>query len=1073
MTPITPGKYYSYPLLGENKRKAEGGLRLQVAERSNISSDNHKLVSVVTVCRNSERTLVQCIESVLSQSYKNIELIIIDGASTDGTIEILKDFDSTIEYFVSECDNGIYHAMNKGIELSKGEFIIFLNSDDWYEKTCIEELLASLENSNAHFATAQAIYRDNNGEHIETLRQMSFDESVYIRMPLRHETMLIPSYIYNQIGAYDENLKIIGDSDFAIRLFEAGFKNVEISKGLLNFRNTGASNTQQSQKLKERVELLLKHFPHLKESDVRKLASPHQLTPEIIQDLAYCYSDHIKFSLSLLGIYQEKVAQLVRQDRWQSSSISFPAFEKPGIAISVIIPLYNAEKSIKDTLLSVLNQDFAFGNIECICIDDASNDSSSAIISKLVRNDKRLVYVRNDRNIGQGPSRNKGKSIARGKWIFFVDADDTIPSDSLSHLYKLGELYKSDIVRGAFIISQSTPGNKRIKPEKKSFVNENSLVSCTTLKEMPSLLKSTEGHWANLYDSKLARSVDYPDLRMGQDSIFLIRVLSKARRICVTDKVVYNYKSNMDSVMNTPTFHKYMASIRWRVQAFHSLKYILPKKQAQRFMLSYWNDRFLEGISRVADPLKLREFVTALHSGLDSCLINQQTLDEEERVPPLTRQIFSILLSQDKEKVVQLLQATMLKVATFCTMDYGGAGTGSRRRVKHLRMANVDATLYSLFSRSASANIKTLRPLTESNPVQLLESWRNKVTFNRSEYPKLRASELFTKTECLISFLDNKEVIHDANIIHLHWVAGVLDLKNLHVLSDKPVVWTLADMNAFTGGCHYSEGCTQFEKSCKDCPLLPESSLPHEAWLLKKAAYSKLKNLTIICPSPWLAELAKKSSLLSGREIIMIPNPIPNSFKPFSKVLARIRLGLPLHKKLILFGADNLQNKRKGGKILEQSLAIMKEKNQIKDLEGISFGENIFNTCIPFHSMGRINDEETLSLIYSAADCYAFPSLEDNAPLTISESLISGTPVVAFDVGNVTEVVKHKYNGFVARNFSPDSFAGGVNFILRSREIRSYSRSIEFSAKAKRYHDPNISIQRHLNVYNRAISTSN
>lgn len=138
----TTGKFLRYPA-GTGKRLSEGGLRLQQIYK--ISRPECPLVTVITVCLNSSKTIEQCIESVLQQTYENIEYIIIDGGSTDDTLNILGNYSNSIDYYISEPDRGLYHAMNKGLELASGEYILFLNSDDWYEQDCIQTLVTAKE----------------------------------------------------------------------------------------------------------------------------------------------------------------------------------------------------------------------------------------------------------------------------------------------------------------------------------------------------------------------------------------------------------------------------------------------------------------------------------------------------------------------------------------------------------------------------------------------------------------------------------------------------------------------------------------------------------------------------------------------------------------------------------------------------------------------------------------------------------------------------------------------------------------------------------------------------------------
>ena len=273
----------------------------------------------------------------------------------------------------------------------------------------------------------------------------------------------------------------------------------------------------------------------------------------------------------------------------------------------------------------------------------------------------------------------------------------------------------------------------------------------------------------------------------------------------------------------------------------------------------------------------------------------------------------------------------------------------------------------------------------------------------------------------------------------------MLDYKHINrTLQDKPIVWTLADMNAFTGGCHYSQGCDGYMRECENCPLLGGGvSLAHKTWQIKKKAYEGLKNIHIVCPSAWLAERARKSSLLKGKPIYVIPNIYPvDKYIPVNKNVARMELGLPIDKKLIMFGADNLTVRRKGGDMLASLAETLAQHTNGYEIEFMLFGRDVINIDLPVHRLGYVSDEKQLSLMYSAADVYLFPSREDNAPLTVGESLLCGTPVVGFPVGNVTDVIIHKESGYIAEYLNYDDLVRGIYFILDQDEEYALRQSL-------------------------------
>ena len=160
-------KIHSVLLLPENpERKAEGGLRTQGYFKYNQT--NTPLISIITVVFNGDEYIEQTINSVISQSYDNVEYIIIDGGSTDKTLDIIKKYENQIDYWVSESDRGIYDAMNKGTSLANGEWLNFMNAGDWFYSKDIFLLIADSNTSDANFIygnhesrypTTQAIHK--------------------------------------------------------------------------------------------------------------------------------------------------------------------------------------------------------------------------------------------------------------------------------------------------------------------------------------------------------------------------------------------------------------------------------------------------------------------------------------------------------------------------------------------------------------------------------------------------------------------------------------------------------------------------------------------------------------------------------------------------------------------------------------------------------------------------------------------------------------------------------------------------------------------------------------------------
>lgn len=293
-----------------------------------------------------------------------------------------------------------------------------------------------------------------------------------------------------------------------------------------------------------------------------------------------------------------------------------------------------------------------------------------------------------------------------------------------------------------------------------------------------------------------------------------------------------------------------------------------------------------------------------------------------------------------------------------------------------------------------------------------------------------------------------RSVIHhpdvkNADIIHLHWVNhGFLNPSHIAEIAKlgKPVVWTFHDSNAFTGGCHVRYTCDHFQRECGNCPLLKHPSpgdYSHRIWKQKHDAYAGL-NFIIVAPSSWMQTSVLQSSLMKGRSISRIPNTLETDiFKPTDKKLAKERAGFAKDKFIFLTGfMPSRKDMHKGTSYLMESLELLKTRlgMHADDIELVVFGnrDTANVPCFPFKTsfLGKINNDEQLALYYAAADAFLIPSLEDNLPYTVMESLSCGTPVIAFTTGGIPDMVKHEHNGYLATYRSAESFADGMQWII-------------------------------------------
>jgi glycosyltransferase involved in cell wall biosynthesis len=282
--------------------------------------------------------------------------------------------------------------------------------------------------------------------------------------------------------------------------------------------------------------------------------------------------------------------------------------------------------------------------------------------------------------------------------------------------------------------------------------------------------------------------------------------------------------------------------------------------------------------------------------------------------------------------------------------------------------------------------------------------------------------------------------VHPLNpdIVHLHWPGdGFTRVRTLARLN-RPLVWTLHDMWAFTGGCHYSGGCMRYTDACGACPQLGstrENDLSRNVWKRKRDDWRNLK-LTIVTPSRWLAECVQRSSLFRDAVVHVIPNGIDTAtFRPYERALARDIFRLPQERKLILFGAlEADSDARKGFHYLHAAAAQLADDPA---LELVMFGNRRTpdeSWPLPVHAIGVLDDDRLLALLYSACDVFVAPSQEDNLPNTVLEALACGTPCVAFNIGGLPDMITHQHNGYLATPFDEADLAAGIRFVLEDAD---------------------------------------
>jgi glycosyltransferase involved in cell wall biosynthesis len=254
------------------------------------------------------------------------------------------------------------------------------------------------------------------------------------------------------------------------------------------------------------------------------------------------------------------------------------------------------------------------------------------------------------------------------------------------------------------------------------------------------------------------------------------------------------------------------------------------------------------------------------------------------------------------------------------------------------------------------------------------------------------------------------------------------------------VVWTLHDMNPFTGGCHFSFGCEKFTDSCGACYQLGSSRADDpsaRALALRHAAYAGL-DLTCVGPSAWMSREAARSAALGCARHEVVPNGLDlGVFRRKEGARARLaghelgqKQGLEEGGFVILFGAAS-GLERKGFDLLERALAGLFPDGVPQGVRLAAFGATgAGDGAADVVDLGMARTEEEMAAIYSLADVFVLPTRADNLPNSVAEALACGVPVVSFAVGGLPEMVEHGVTGWLARPEDPADLARGLAWAM-------------------------------------------
>jgi glycosyltransferase involved in cell wall biosynthesis len=385
----------------------------------------------------------------------------------------------------------------------------------------------------------------------------------------------------------------------------------------------------------------------------------------------------------------------------------------------------------------------------------------------------------------------------------------------------------------------------------------------------------------------------------------------------------------------------------------------------------------------------------------------------------------------------------MVKVLMINSQENeGGAAIACQRLMDSLlRFTDLEVKLLCLEKKSDKENT--------SSTGSKFKIYLEKLSF--LFYEKSKKQRFAFSTGQFGNDISKHDWVQEADIIHLHWVnQGFLSVKDIGKLLElnKPVFWTMHDMWPFTGGCHQSNDCKNYEVNCGQCEqfLRVPSEIDLSFQILKRKEKWNLSSLKVISVSQLMNTYVSQSSLFKNVKKYSIPNPLDSSvFKRLSKPDLRVKWGLDSNKTYLLFTAAIIDNYFKGfDMFLEISEGIKKLE---LDIEVLFVGEfksyNLDKFPLAHKHLGTINNATEMAEVYNLADIYLSTSPNESFSYTVLEAVFCGIYTIGYDTGEIGPVITSSGNGQVIKNYNSKDFLNALQSFSKKKELKNMSNNLE------------------------------
>ncbi len=415
-----------------------------------------------------------------------------------------------------------------------------------------------------------------------------------------------------------------------------------------------------------------------------------------------------------------------------------------------------------------------------------------------------------------------------------------------------------------------------------------------------------------------------------------------------------------------------------------------------------------------------------------------------------------------------------MRVVHVSTHDItGGAARATFRLHEGLRHIGIDSVMFVCHKASTSPHVIQARSASG------LARLRSRLRFARLQrdmkpYVTTRPPGLEAFDDDRACDVDLIRQLPPADLVHLHFTNGFVDHLSFlpYVRTDVPIVWTAHDMAPLTGGCHYDRGCERFTDNCGRCPQLGsdnDNDLSRRIWDRKRRALSLVRDrLHFVVASRWMQREVQRSSLCANFPVSHIPFGVDcDVFRPLDQLACRRALGIDVDAKVLLFVSDSLANGRKG---LSHLLAALSQLTDVPNLVLLCVGQNMppVSAAVPAVHLGSITNERLLAVAYNAADLFVAPSIQEAFGQTVLEAQACGIPVVGFDVGGISDIVRHESTGLLCPTGDVALLARTIRTVLADKDTAS-AMGLSARQTAEQEYESVLCATSHADLYRRLI----